>query len=158
MSFMQNIEEDEEPWPETTLSAEEAEELVSLGRDLMGMMISVKVEAASPGAGAAVRLAERVRVCLDRPDCRIQNENDGADAVLGPFEGYGDDPGPALAVAMTALGGSWEDVTVTTTSMGPVHYVVSSVGQGPDEAGAARIHLWAGTAWAVVKYIEELSP
>ncbi|MET9828404.1 hypothetical protein ABZ078_03675 [Streptomyces sp. NPDC006385] len=154
---MQNNDEDTEPVDETRLSDEEAEELSKLVSDLTGLMVSVKVEAETPVAGAAVRFAERIRAELEQPDCRIQEDNDGADAVLGPISGDADDPGPALRAAMTALGGNWGDVTVTTNIAGPVHYVVRAAEQSPDKAGATRIHLWAASAWALVRYAEEHS-
>ncbi|WP_455354495.1 hypothetical protein [Streptomyces sp. SYSU K217416] len=154
---MENNDEDTEPADETRLSAEEAEELSRLLCDLTGLMVSVKVEAEAPVAGAAVRLAERIRTGLGQPDCRIQDDNDGADAVLGPVSGDADDPGPALRAAMTALGGSWGDVTVTTNIAGPVHYVIRAAEQSPDEAGATRIHLWAASAGALIRYAEEHS-
>lgn len=154
---MQNNDEDEEPTDEPWLSAEEAEELSGLLGDLYGLMVSVKVETEAPVAGAAVRLAERIRTELGQPDCRIQDENDGADAVLGPVSGDADDAGAVLRTAMAALGGDWGDVTVTTNVAGPVHYVIRGAGQSPDEAGAAQIHLWAASAWALIRYAEEHS-
>ncbi|GAA2728973.1 hypothetical protein [Streptomyces nogalater] len=154
---MQNNDEDRESVGETKLSAEEAEEFSRLVSDLTGLMVSVKVEAEAPVPGAAVRLAERIRAYLGQTDCRIQDENDGTDAALGPISGNTDDPGPVLRAAMTALGGSWEDVTITTNTMGPVHYVTGTAGHSPDQAGATRIHLWAANAWALVRYAEEHS-
>ncbi|MFH9733901.1 hypothetical protein [Streptomyces sp. NPDC017260] len=152
---MQSNEEDIEPADEMRLSDEEAEDLSKLVSDLTGLMVSVKVEAEVPAAGAAVRFTERIRAEVGQPDCRIQEDSDGADAVLGPISGDADDPGPALRAAMTALGGNWGDVTVTTYTAGPVHYVVRAAEQSPDEAGATRIHPWAASAWALVRYAEE---
>ncbi|MFE3559415.1 hypothetical protein ACFXKW_31845 [Streptomyces sp. NPDC059193] len=154
---MQNNGEDEEPADEPRLSAEEAEEISRLMSDPMGLMVSVKVETEAPVAGAAVRLAERIRTKLGQPDCRIQDDNDGADAVLGPVSGDAYDPGPTLRAAMTALGGHWGEVTVTTNIAGPVHYVIRAADQSPEEAGATRIHLWAASAWALIRYAEEHS-
>lgn len=157
MLSVRNDDEGRESVGEARLSAEEAEEFFGLASDLTGLMVSVKVEADAPVAGAAVRLAERVRAALGQPDCRIQDDNDGADAVLGPVSGEVIEPGPALRAAMSALGGRWGDVTVTTNTMGPVYYVSGTTGQSPDEAGATRIHLWAASTWALVRYIEEHS-
>ncbi|MFG2622813.1 hypothetical protein ACGFXC_34900 [Streptomyces sp. NPDC048507] len=154
---MQNNDEIGEHTGEARLSAAEAEELFSLMSDLGALMVSVKVEAETPVAGAAVRLAERIRTRLGQPDCRIQDDNDGADAVLGPVSGCSDDPGSVLRAAMTALGGIWGDVTVTTNSSGPVHYVIRAAEQSPQGDGPTRIHLWAASGWALVRSIENLS-
>ncbi|WP_267243993.1 hypothetical protein [Streptomyces sp. PR69] len=154
---MQKENEEEETVDGNGLSAEEAGELSRLLGDLMGLMVSVKVEAETPVAGAAVRLAERIRAGLDQPDCRIQGENDGADAVLGPVNGDADNPGAVLRTAMAALGGDWGDVTVTTNIAGPVHHVIRGTGQSPDETGVACVHLWAASAWALIRYAEEHS-
>ncbi|WP_433544210.1 hypothetical protein ACQPZG_03205 (plasmid) [Streptomyces sp. CA-294286] len=138
-------------------TAEDAEELSTLVRDLLGLMISVKIEAENPPRGTAVRAAERIRAELGQPNSRIQDAGNGVDAVLGPLGGDADAPGPALRSATAALGGDWGDVGVTTTDAGPVHHVARAAGQTPGGADAVGIRLWAASAWALVRYAEEHS-
>ncbi|MGW1765548.1 hypothetical protein ACWCQL_15930 [Streptomyces sp. NPDC002073] len=147
---------DSEPADEKGLTAAEAAELGDLLQGLSGLMLSVKVEAQSPH-GLAAPLAERIRTALNEPNCRIQVSDDGADAVLGPMDPDAGDSAGLLQRAMSALGGTWGGVFTTTTKRGPVHYVIRTAAEGPDETEAetARIHLWAATAWALTAYVEE---
>ncbi|MFG2023220.1 hypothetical protein [Streptomyces sp. NPDC048825] len=115
----------------------------------------MKIEAEPPVHGVAERLARQIRTGIGEPDCRIQVSDDGADAVLGPMRLDADDSAGALRGAMITLGGTWGDVVTTTTSTDPVHYANRAAVDSPDEAGAARIHLWVASTWALTRYIEE---
>ncbi|MGI5199800.1 hypothetical protein ACQEVY_40225 [Streptomyces sp. CA-288835] len=149
--------DDEDLVGEGSLTAEEEAELVDLIQDLIGLMLSVRIEAEPPVPGVAERLARQIRMGIGEPDCRIQVSDDGADAVLGPMRLDADDSAGALRSAMITLGGSWGDVVNITTSTDPVHYANRAAVDGPDEAGVARIHLWAANAWDLARYIEEHS-
>ncbi|WP_394438696.1 hypothetical protein [Streptomyces sp. SGAir0957] len=141
---------------ESPFSAEESADFQEVVQDLLGLTMSVKIEAEASMPGAAEQLADRIRQRLGHPDARIQTENDGLDAVLGRIGDLKDDDlEDAVNTAMTALGGAWGDVCITETAMGPVHYVVREGQQSSGEAGTARVHLWAGSGWALVRYIEE---
>ncbi|MFI7388103.1 hypothetical protein [Streptomyces sp. NPDC049813] len=150
--FAENTHEDEDLIPdESPLNAEESAEFQEVVQDLLGLTISLKIEADAPMPGAAEQLAHRIRVHLGHPGARIQAESDGLDAALSRLGDLRDDDlEGAVSGAKTALGGTWSDASVMETSMGPLHYVVRE----RDEAGAARVHLWAGSGWALVEHIE----
>lgn len=160
---------------ENALTAEEAAELAGLVNDLTGMMLSVTVEGGPDAAGLAERLAVRLRAGIGEPDARIQVEEGGSSAVLGPTRLDADDPAAAMALATAHLGGgSWTEPRTTPTAMGPVVHTVRTGhtgrpglggagapgdpgeagpgGAATGEAGTGAVHLWAGCAYAFLAY------
>jgi hypothetical protein len=137
-------------------TSDEAVEMQGLVQDLFGMRLSVTVEADPPVTGTAERMAEEIRTALGEPDCRIQVSDDCQGATIGPTERDAEDPQGALELAMATLGGKWDDVVATDTEMGPVLYTARPADESHDEVGFARIHLWAGVSWALIKYAEQL--
>ncbi|MGW6915935.1 hypothetical protein ACWGB8_19285 [Kitasatospora sp. NPDC054939] len=151
------FEEPEDLTVESVLTADEAAEMADLMSDLLGMMLSVTVEGDPATAGRAEDLALRIRTALDETDCRIQVEDGGRSAVLGPTRLDAHDPQAALDRATAALGGTaWTAPVTTDTAMGPVLHTTCPVLDGPDEAGAATVHLWAGCAYAFLTYAEDV--
>ncbi|WP_158819098.1 MULTISPECIES: hypothetical protein [Streptomyces] len=156
---MRNDEdEDEDLAAETEVSPQTPEELAEmreLKRDLFGMMVSVTIENDTPVPGMAEQLAQQIRVGIGEPESRIQVDDSSQDAVVGPTGLNADDSQSALQLAREALGGTWEGPTITDTSMGPVLHTSRPVDRSTSKTRAPGIHLWTGTAFALIKYAEE---
>ncbi|MFI9206116.1 hypothetical protein [Streptomyces sp. NPDC053048] len=145
----------EELTPEGSLSPEQAADLFEEMHDLFGMRVSVGVEAGAPDSHLVKRLAQRIRAGIGEPDCRIRISDNGRDAVVGPAGMDVDDPQGALELAAVALGGTWDAPGAIDTGGGPVLHTSRPVPWPSEEIGTARVHLWAGTTWAFIKYAEE---
>lgn len=137
------------------LAPEELAEMGELMHDMFGMMLSVTIEAETPVPGMAEQLAQQIRAGIGEPKCRIQVDDATQDAVVGPTELDADDPHGALQLAMAALGGTWEGPITTDTSTGPVLHTSRPADPNTDKTGATRVHLWTGTAFSLMEYIEE---
>lgn len=137
------------------LAPEELAEMGELMHDMFGMMLSVTVDTETPVPGMAGQLAQQIRAAIGEPECRIQIDDATQDAVVGPTKLNADDPHGALQLAMTALGGTWEGPVTTDTSTGPVLHTSRPADANTDKSGATRVHLWTGTAFSLMEYIEE---
>ncbi|MGW6268898.1 hypothetical protein [Streptomyces sp. NPDC055060] len=154
---MRNDEDEDEDLVADTspLTPEEAAEMQELMHDLFGMMLSVTIETDTPVPGMAEELAQQIRVGIGEPECRIQIDDGTQDAVVGPTGLHTDDPHSALQLAVAALGGTWEDPDTTDTSMGPVLHTSRPADANTHKTSAPRVHLWAGTAFSLIEYIED---